>query len=183
MPLFIRHFNDERLEDLEQRDLAETNGDDDHRSDSGIYGYTEIVDPALDQQEVVYQFAYQQQIDINMLPLVSMDDWPYLLSPDDPEGVNPVIKQTINEQLSLMVAAEALLRHAAEDNMGLDGHARFHQVLIPTSVITCWDPVNETRVSKAYYDLFQQYKGAKWVSIAATIRYTRRENGHLQQIR
>lgn len=184
MPLFIRHYNDERIEDLDQRDLAETNGDEDHISDCGIYGYTETVDPALDRVETNYQFAVEEMVNWQTtFMLVSMDDWAYILTPDDPDAAQPVIKQTVDEQIDLLVKAEAILRHAAEDNMGLAGHARHYKVLIPDRVITCYDPITEKRVSKSYYDPIRSNGDIKWVSLPTVIKYRRDRSGHLIEIR
>tara|TARA_X000001382_G_C3114641_1_gene161119 strand:- start:159 stop:707 length:549 start_codon:yes stop_codon:yes gene_type:complete len=181
--LHIRHFSDERVQDLEQRDLAQTNGDDEHRSDAGIYGFQVEVDPAHTSATVAYEFIREETRDDveefhNIWNHVFPPDMEYIIPPDDPDGFQPVFKQVVTEQISLMLKAEALLRQAARSNpIVLTSHVIKYQLDVPDRIIHCVDGS-----CRAYYETTERVEDGFVISVPARFVYGRRKGGHLHLI-
>ena len=177
--LHIRHFHDERVRDQDQRDLAETNGDDDHRSDAGIYGFTVDTDPCLDRPSVNYGFAVEhtsmQANDYQFIrDQMHASDWDYIVPPDDPDSISPVMHTTIDKQLELSMQAQQLLVQAAIDQMRLTNHIMIGALNVPDRVITCVDGSR-----RSYYDSVQRNAKGDVVSISvpAVIKFIRDRRG------
>lgn len=177
--LHIRHFHDERVRDQDQRDLAETNGDDDHRSDAGIYGFTLDTDPSLDRRSVNYGFAVEhtsmQANDYQFIrDQMHASDWDYIVPPDDPDSPSPVMHMTIDEQLELSMQAQQLLVQAAIEQMQIVDHLMVGELSVPDRVITCIDGNR-----RGYFDCFQRNDNGKVVSVSvpAVIKFIRDSRG------
>ena len=180
--LHIRHFSDERVEDLEQRDLAQTNGDDEHRSDSGIYGFQVEVDPSHSSPTVAYEFIREEdsrdEEEFQKLwNKVFPQDVEHIIPPDDPDGYIPVFKQVVSQQIKWMLEAEEILRAEAIKRMIVVNHVCQFTIEIPDRIIRCSDGT-----FRAYYDTVERVDEGFVLAVPARITYSRSRNGSLTQV-